>query len=92
MAVAMDLMLFIDSESSDNHKRLEPTFIPDYRNFAFTKSELKLLENEVIAELYKEGVTSKQKKYLERLSDIVSEMIMEYDLSYFNINGEFPND
>ena len=92
MAVAMDLMLFIDSFSSDNHKRLEPTFIPDYRNFAFTKSELKLLENEVIAELYKEGVTSKQKKYLERLSDIVSEMIMEYDLSYFNINGEFPND
>ena len=92
MAVAMDLMLFINSESSDNHKRLEPTFIPDYRNFAFTKSELKLLENEVIAELYKEGVTSKQKKYLERLSDIVSEMIMEYDLSYFNINGEFPND
>ena len=52
---------------------------------------LKLLENEVIAELYKEGVTSKQKKYLERLSDIVSEMIMEYDLSYFNINGEFPD-
>ena len=91
MAEAMDLILFIDSDSSDNNKRLEPTFIPDYRNFAFTKSELKLLENEVIAELYKEGVTSKQKKYLERLSDIVSEMIMEYDLSYFNINGEFPD-
>ena len=58
MAVAMDLMLFINSESSDNHKRLEPTFIPDYRNFAFTKSELKLLENEVIAELYNQCICS----------------------------------
>ena len=55
MAVAMDLMLFIDSESSDNHKRLEPTFIPDYRDFAFTKSELNLLQNEVFDELFKEG-------------------------------------
>ena len=39
MAEAMDLILFIDSDSSDNNKRLEPTFIPDYRDFAFTKSE-----------------------------------------------------
>ena len=96
MAEAMDLILFIDtvekSESSDNHKRLEPTFIPDYRDFAFTKSELNLLQNEVFDELFKEGITSKQKKYLERLSDIVNEMIMEYDLSYFKINGEFPDD
>ena len=48
MAEAMDLILFIDSDSSDNNKRLEPTFIPDYRDFAFTKSELNLLQNEVI--------------------------------------------
>ena len=91
MAEAMDLLLFIDtvqkSESSDNQKRLEPTFIPDYRNFAFTKSELHLL----LDELLKEGITSKQKKYLERLSNIVAEMIMEYDLSYFKIHGEFPD-
>ena len=92
MAEAMDLILFIDSDSSDNNKRLEPTFIPDYRDFAFTKSELNLLQNEVIDELFKEGITLKQKKYLERLSDIVNEMIMEYDLSYFKINGEFPDD
>ena len=91
MAEAMDLLLFIDtvqkSESSDNQKRLEPTFIPDYRNFAFTKSELHLL----LDELLKEGITSKQKKYLEMLSNIVAEMIMEYDLSYFKIHGEFPD-
>jgi hypothetical protein len=91
MAEAMDLILFIDSESSDNHKRLEPTFIPDYRNFAFTKSELNLLQNEVIDELFKEGITLKQKKYLERLSSIVNEMIIEYHISYFKINGEFPD-
>ena len=95
MAEAMDLLLFIDtvekSESSDNQKRLEPTFIPDYRNFAFTKSELHLLLDEVIYELLKEGITSKQKKYLERLSNIVAEMIMEYDLSYFKIHGELPD-
>ena len=91
MAVAMDLMLFIDSESSDNHKRLEPTFIPDYRNFAFTKSELSLLQMEVIDELFNEGITLKQKRYLERLSVIVKEMIMEYHISYFKINGEFPD-
>ena len=92
MAEAMDLILFIDSALSDKHKRLELTFIPDYRDFAFTKSELNLLQNEVFDELFKEGITSKQKKYLERLSDIVNEMIMEYDLSYFKINGEFPDD
>ena len=91
MAVAMDLMLFIDSESSDNHKRLEPTFIPDYRDFAFTKSELSLLQMEVIDELFNEGITLKQKRYLERLSVIVKEMIMEYHISYFKINGEFPD-
>ena len=91
MAVAMDLMLFINSESSDNHKRLEPTFIPDYRDFAFTKSELNLLQMEVIDELFNEGITLKQKKYLERLSSIVNEMIMEYHISYFKINGEFPD-
>ena len=51
MAEAIDLILFIDSDSSDNNKRLEPTFIPDYRNFAFTKSELHLLYDEVIEEL-----------------------------------------
>ena len=87
MAEAMDLILFIDSDSSDNNKRLEPTFIPDYRDFAFTKSELSLLQMEVIDELFNEGVTLKQKKYLERLSVIVKEMIMEYHISYFKING-----
>ena len=91
MAEAMDLILFIDSESSDNHKRLEPTFIPDYRDFAFTKSELSLLQMEVIDELFNEGITLKQKRYLERLSVIVKEMIMEYHISYFKINGEFPD-
>ena len=91
MAEAMNLMLSINSQSSDKPKRLEPTFIKDYRNFTFTKSELYLLLDEVIDELLKEGTTSKQKKYLERLSDIVAEMMMEYDLSYFNINGEFPD-
>ena len=91
MAEAMDLILFIDSDSSDNNKRLEPTFIPDYRDFAFTKSELNLLQNEVIDELFKEGITLKQKKYLERLSSIVNEMIIEYHISYFKINGEFPD-
>ena len=92
MAEAMDLILFIDSDSSDNNKRLEPTFIPDYRDFAFTKSELSLLQMEVIDELFNEGITLKQKKYLERLSVIVKEMIMEYHISYFKINGEFPDD
>jgi hypothetical protein len=91
MAEAMDLILFIDSDSSDNNKRLEPTFIPDYRDFAFTKSELNLLQNEVIDELFNEGITLKQKRYLERLSVIVKEMIMEYHISYFKINGEFPD-
>ena len=91
MAEAMDLILFIDSDSSDNNKRLEPTFIPDYRDFAFTKSELHLLLDEVIDELLKEGITLKQKRYLERLSVIVKEMIMEYHISYFKINGEFPD-
>ena len=91
MAEAMDLILFIDSDSSDNHKRLEPTFIPDYRDFAFTKSELSLLQMEVIDELFNEGITLKQKRYLERLSVIVKEMIMEYHISYFKINGEFPD-
>ena len=91
MAEAMDLILFIDSESSDNHKRLEPTFIPDYRDFAFTKSELSLLQMEVIDELFNEGITLKQKRYLERFSVIVKEMIMEYHISYFKINGEFPD-
>ena len=91
MAEAMDLILFIDSDSSDNNKRLEPTFIPDYRDFAFTKSELSLLQMEVIDELFNEGITLKQKKYLERLSVIVKEMIMEYHISYFKINGEFPD-
>ena len=91
MAEAMDLILFIDSDSSDIHKRLEPTFIPDYRDFAFTKSELSLLQMEVIDELFNEGITLKQKKYLERLSVIVKEMIMEYHISYFKINGEFPD-
>ena len=83
--------MFLDSFSPDIDNSLEPTFIPDYRNFAFTKSELHLLLDEVIDELLKEGITSKQKKYLKRLSDIVAEMIMAYDLSYFNINGEFPD-
>ena len=92
MAEAMDLILFIDSDSSDNNKRLEPTFIPDYRNFAFTKSELHLLYDEVIEELFKEGITSRQEKYLDRLSDIIFEMIMEYELSYLNINGKLPDD
>ena len=91
MAEAMDLILFIDSDSSDNNKRLEPTFIPDYRDFAFTKSELNLLQMEVIDELFTEGITLKQKKYLQRLSTIVNEMIMEYHISYFKINGEFPD-
>jgi hypothetical protein len=91
MAEAMDLILFIDSDSSDNNKRLEPTFIPDYRDFAFTKSELSLLQMEVIDELFNEGITLKQKRYLERLSVIVKEMIMEYHISYFKINGEFPD-
>ena len=91
MAEAIDLILFTDSGLSDNHKRLEPTFIPDYRNFAFTISELNLLQNEVIDELFKEGITLKQKKYLERLSSIVNEMIIEYHISYFKINGEFPD-
>ena len=91
MAEAMDLILFIDSDSSDNNKRLEPTFIPDYRDFAFTKSELNLLQMEVIDELFNEGITLKQKRYLERLSVIVKEMIMEYHISYFKINGEFPD-
>ena len=48
--ILLDLMLFIDSALSDKHKRLELTFIPDYRDFAFTKSELNLLRNEVIDE------------------------------------------
>ena len=91
MAEAMDLILFIDSDSSDNNKRLEPTFIPDYRDFAFTKSELSILQMEVIDELFNEGITLKQKRYLERLSVIVKEMIMEYHISYFKINGEFPD-
>ena len=91
MAEAMDLMLFIDSALSDKHKRLELTFIPDYRDFAFTKSELHLLRNEVNDELFTEGITLKQKKYLQRLSSIVDEMIMEYHISYFKINGEFPD-
>ena len=92
MAEAMDLILFIDSALSDKHKRLELTFIPDYRNFAFTKSELHLLYDEVIEELFKEGITSRQEKYLDRLSDIIFEMIMEYELSYLNINGKLPDD
>ena len=87
MAEAMDLNLFLNSFSEDIDNSVEPTFIPDYRNFAFTKSELHLL----LDELLKEGITSKQKKYLERLSNIVAEMIMEYDLSYFKIHGEFPD-
>ena len=91
MAEAMDLILFIDSDSSNNNKRLEPTFIPDYRDFALTKSELSLLQMEVIDELFNEGITLKQKRYLERLSVIVKEMIMEYHISYFKINGEFPD-
>ena len=70
MAVAMDLMLFIDSESSDNHKRLEPTFIPDYRDFAFTKSELNLLQNEVFDELFKEERIYKIKLKIEKLDAI----------------------
>ncbi len=45
MAEAMDLILFIDSDSSDNNKRLEPTFIPDYRDFAFTKKWIKFITN-----------------------------------------------
>ena len=90
MAEAMDLNLFLNSFSEDIDNSVEPTFIPDYRNFAFTKSELHLLYDEVIDELFKEGITSKQKTYLDRLSYIVAEMIMAYDLSYFKINGEFP--
>ncbi len=88
MAEAMDLNLFLDSFSPDTDNSVEPTFIPDYRNFAFTKSELHLLYDEVIDELFKEGITSKQKTYLDRLSDIVAEMIMAYDLSYFKIHGK----
>ena len=91
MAEAMDLNLFLDSFSPDIDNSLEPTFIPDYRNFAFTKSELSLLQMEVIDELFNEGITLKQKRYLERLSVIVKEMIMEYHISYFKINGEFPD-
>ena len=91
MAEAMDLNLFLDSFSPDTDNSVEPTFIPDYRDFAFTKSELNLLQMEVIDELFNEGITLKQKKYLERLSSIVNEMIMEYDLSYFKINGELPD-
>jgi hypothetical protein len=91
MAEAMDLNLFLDSFSPDTDNSVEPTFIPDYRDFAFTKSELHLLLDEVIDELLKEGITSKQKKYLKRLSDIVAEMIMAYDLSYFKIHGELPD-
>ena len=90
MAEAMDLNLFLNSFSEDIDNSVEPTFIPDYRNFAFTKSELHLLYDEVIDELFKEGITSKQKTYLDRLSYIVAEMIMAYDLSYFKINGRFP--
>ena len=48
MAEAMDLNLFFDSFSEDIDNSVEPTFIPDYRNFAFTKSELHLLYDEVI--------------------------------------------
>ena len=92
MAMAMDLNLFLDSFSEDIDNSVEPTFIPDYRNFAFTKSELHLLYDEVIEELFKEGITSKQYTYLDRLSYIVAEMIMAYDLSYFKINGRFPDD
>ena len=92
MAEAMDLNLFFDSFSEDIDNSVEPTFIPDYRNFAFTKSELHLLYDEVIEELFKEGITSRQEKYLYRLSDIIFEMIMEYELSYLNINGELPDD
>ena len=92
MAEAMDLNLFLDSFSPDIDNSLEPTFIPDYRNFAFTKSELHLLYDEVIEELFKECITSRQEKYLDRLSDIIFEMIMEYELSYLNINGKLPDD
>ena len=38
-----------------------------------------------------EKLSEKQKKYLQRLSSIVDEMIMEYHISYFKINGEFPD-
>ena len=92
MAEAMHLNLFLNSFSEDIDNSVEPTFIPDYRNFAFTKSELHLLYDEVIDELFKEGITSKQKTYLDRLSYIVAEMIMAYDLSYFKINGRLPDD
>ena len=92
MAEAGDLNLFLDSFSPDIDNSLEPIFIPDYRNFAFTKSELHLLYDEVIDELFKEGITSRQEKYLDRLSDIIFEMIMEYELSYLNINGKLPDD
>ena len=92
MAVAMDLNLFLDSFSEDIDNSVEPTFIPDYRNFAFTKSELHLLYDEVTEELLKERITSRQEKYLDRLSDIIFEMIMEYELSYININGKLPDD
>ena len=91
MAEAMDLNLFLNSFSEDIDNSVEPAFIPDYRNFSFTKSELHLLYDEVIDELFKEGITSKQKTYLDRLSYIVAEMIMAYDLSYFKINGRFPD-
>ena len=92
MAEAMDLDLFFDSFSEDINNSVEPTFIPDYRNFAFTKSELHLLYDEVTEELLKEGITSRQEKYLDRLSYIIFEMIMEYELSYININGKLPDD
>ena len=94
MAEAMDLCLFLctESDSSDNPQVLEPTFIPDYRDSIFTRSELNMLQMGVYEELASEDITAKQKIYLERLSDIVNEMIMEYHLSYFNINGEFPRD
>ena len=51
-----------------------------------------MLQKEVYEVLESEDITAKQKIYLERLSDIVNEMIMEYPLSYFNINGELPRD
>ena len=38
--------------------------------------------------LFKEGITSRQEKYLDRLSDIIFEMIMEYDLSYFKLQNQ----
>ena len=55
MAEAMDLNLFLNSFSEDIDNSVEPAFIPDYRNFSFTKSELHLLYDEVIDELFKEN-------------------------------------